>query len=175
MEEYVHIPRDRRKPKKKVAARIMLPLEMCCGLISMMIGISAGFGRNALWDSLQKLPTWFGHPQNEYWALVLVSVGLILFVIAAYELLMGYEWERETIHVFADMRCLSALFLVIAHTSLFTTLLVKDSEIPEFTLAWLSPMVSFFSCWSAFFTRRLSIALNPKYYTPGLEDRLSSH
>lgn len=157
----------------KIAARIMLPTEFCCGMLSATLGIGAVMGEHSMWDAMEKLPMWFGQTQNIWWGVVMISVGLILSAIAVYELAFGKRWGQEALHIFADMRCISALFLVIAHTSLFTTICVESKHMPSFSLAWFSPIIAFFSVWSAWFTRRLSIALNPRYHTPGLSEKIA--
>lgn len=152
----------------KVAARHMLPVELLAAAISMALGTIAAFGRGPLWAALQAFPPWLGVAQNVWWGAVYLSAGLVLVAAARDELHHGRHWASRRLMLWADVRCGAALALIVAHLSLIAMLAVTGMWALWGVMLVASILAGFLG-WCAFITRRLSICLDPRKRTPGLD------
>lgn len=151
-----------------VAARHMVPVELLAASISITIAMIAAFGQGPLWAVLQAFPPWQGIPQNVWWAIAYVVPGVALIVAGLEELAHGRGWKRQRIMLWADIRCVAALMLTVTHLSLAGAIFVTGVWI-LWGVTTVALLLAGFLGWAAFVTRRLSVCLDPKKSTPGLD------
>jgi hypothetical protein len=151
-----------------VAARHMIPVEMLAAFTAAVFGLACWQGRGPLWSALHAMQPWGGFGQEAWWGGTLLLLAAILLLIDTLEWFDGRAWGPWMLMFSADVRCAAALLLSVALLSLFGAVVVMGDSVRLFFFATLAPVVCGFLLWSAWMTRRLSVALDDKYVTPAI-------
>lgn len=147
----------------------MLPTEMLLALSATSLGLSIIMGGGRLFHLVARVPPWYGVPQNLIWGLSFLLPALVLLATSILEWRAGRSWTAIPLRISAEVRCWSALILMISHYALIW-LIFSESELRYvFAVAIQIPVNIAFLGWSAFCTWRLTFILSDKYPTRRLE------